>query len=131
MYLVGIAAKPLRTAFEGLLLGSRPRCQTRLGVRDDCKDRDPSVARTVPPQDTICGRSLILGVGLEDLFPVRTYFVLVLMGSQTGMPRIVFEVTEGLPHGLQTLCKAPIRSESFELSLRFTRKRQLERRHYG
>ena len=84
--------------------------------------------RTVRPEDSICGRGLILGVRLEDLFTVRTFQGLEFVGVQTGMPRIARAAPSAFRTAFNRFAR-PRFGESFELAFASARKLQLEQGH--
>jgi len=87
----------------------------------------PGLIGTEVPEDAVGAGSFVLSIGLEDFFAVRTHERSELVGMETRVTRIYFEITESLANlaqnrgkrwGIFERRKLPIcRGREFELAL--------------
>lgn len=89
---------PMATKMGGPL--QQDRCS---GMRCDSQHSKLTSCRTVAPEDAICRRRLLFGVGFEDLFSVRSLQTDVFVSFQAWMSGIRLQVSQRLSNGLEAL----------------------------
>ena len=75
-------------------------------------DRDHSSLRAIIPKDPVGTGGFLLGIGLEDLFPVGPFEGSKFVGVQRWMPQIGFKKPQTFPDGFENI---PLRGIVFNL----------------
>ena len=100
-------------------------------MRRDGEDRDLAVRRAVIPEDPVCAVSAILRVGFEDLLALRALEMAVLMGPQSGMAGIRFEIAQASADGFVARREAGRSFEDPELLRRLGLEEEAEAQSSG
>ena len=73
-------------------------------------DRNHSSLGSIIPEDPVGARCFLLGIGLEDLFPVRAFEGLKFVRVQRWMPHVGFKKAQAFPDGFENI---PLRGVIF------------------
>jgi hypothetical protein len=82
------------------------------GMRCYGDDRNHSSLRAIIPEDPVGARYFLLGICLEDLFPVRPFEGSKFVRVQRGMPQVGFKKPQAFPDGFEDI---PLRGVVFNL----------------
>jgi len=82
------------------------------GMRCYGNDRNHSSLRAIIPEDPAGTRCSLLGICLEDFFPIRPFEGLKFVRVQRGMPQVGFKKPEAFPDGFEDI---PLRGVVFNL----------------
>ena len=66
-------------------------------------DRNHSSLRAIIPEDPVGTRCFLLGICLEDFFPVRSFEGSKFVRVQRGMPQVGFKKPKTFPDGLEDI----------------------------
>lgn len=66
-------------------------------------DRNHSSLRAIIPEDSVGARCFLLGICLEDLFPVRPFEGLKFVCVQRGVPQVGFNKPKAFPDGFEDI----------------------------
>ena len=66
-------------------------------------DRNHSSIRAIVPEDSVSARCFLLGICLEDLFPVRPFEGLKLVCVQGGVSQVGFKKSKAFPDGFEDI----------------------------
>src|SRR5450756_2317166 len=77
-------------------------------MRCDGDDRDPVLLRSVIPEDPIGRRCGLFGVGLKDLFSLRSFEASELVCPEAWMSRVFRQKAESLAHSSKPLFKSRV-----------------------
>jgi len=83
---------------------------SRMGCYGD--DRNHSSLRAIIPEDPVGTRCFLLGICLDDLFPVRSFKGSKFVRVQRGMPQVGFKKPPTFPDGFENV---PLRGVVFKL----------------
>jgi len=75
-------------------------------------DRNHSSLWAIIPEDPVGTRCFLLGICLEDLFPVRPFEGTKFVRVQRGMPQVGFKKPQAFPNGFEDI---PLRRAVFNL----------------
>jgi hypothetical protein len=66
-------------------------------------DRNHSALRAIIPEDPVGTRCFLLGICLEDLFPIRSFEGSKFVRVQRGMPQVGFKKPKTFPDGFEDI----------------------------
>jgi len=66
-------------------------------------DRNHSSLRAIIPEDPVGAGCFLLGICLEDLFPVRPFEGSKFVRAQRGMPQVGFKKPQAFPDGFEDI----------------------------
>jgi len=66
-------------------------------------DREHSSFRAIIPEDPVGARGFLLGICLEDLFPIRSFEGSKFVCVQRGMPQVGFKKPKAFPDGFKDI----------------------------
>ena len=75
-------------------------------------DRNHSSLRAIIPEDPVGARCSLLGICLEDLFPIRPFEGSKFVRVERGMPQVGFKKPQAFPDGFEHV---PLRGVVFNL----------------
>ena len=73
------------------------------GMRYYGDDRNHSSLRAIIPEDPVGARCFLLGICLEDLFPVRSFEGSKFVRVQRGMPQVGLKKPQAFPDGFEDI----------------------------
>ncbi len=73
------------------------------GMRCYGDDRNHSSLRAIIPEGPVGARCFLLGICLEDLFPVRPFEGSKFVRVQRGMPQVGFKKPQAFPDGFEDI----------------------------
>lgn len=85
--------------FESAKAAGGRRAGSRM--RRDGDDRHLTLAGSIVPEHPVCARSVVLGIGLEDLLTVRPLEGVVLVRLEAGMTKVGLHQPERFQHRTQ------------------------------